>query len=403
MKNSRERAADIIGRWITTGDFPDRLIEGVDRDRAFVMEVVFGVVRWKKTLDWVIAKYSSRPNKRLVPFLYTGLYQLLLMDNVAEYAAVNETVEAAKRISRSAGGFVNAILRRAQTGKTGLLAELAGQPLPVRESHPEILVDRWTGRYGADGAEKLCKWNNTRPKVQIRISGLKPQLVPPEFKDKDFVELPPGTRVEDVPGYAEGSFIVQDPSTAHAVKLLDPKPGETVLDACAAPGGKTVMIAERMRLQGELYAADIHADRIVTLKDTLNRMKCGWVKVIKADSSRLQKVTGDKIFDAILLDAPCTNTGVIRRRPDARWRFSLKRLKELTHLQKSLLDSASKVLKPGGRIVYSTCSLEPEENSSLVAGWLGQNTGFKMEKQVEIFPPKAGTDGAFAALIRKLE
>jgi 16S rRNA (cytosine967-C5)-methyltransferase len=215
-----------------------------------------------------------------------------------------------------------------------------------------------------------------------------------------FLVLPRGVPVFKVPGYEEGWFTVQDPATSASVELLDPQPGESVLDACAAPGGKTSMIAGMMEGEGELVAMDVHDDRLETLRDTLKRTGWDFVKVVKGDGAHGFPEPG-KQFDAILLDVPCMNTGVLRRRADARWRFTRDRVESLKQTQWKILTAMSKAVKPGGRLVYSTCSLEQEENEELVSRWVREHPEFRLAKAKRLFPPKSGTDGAYAALLRK--
>ena len=207
--------------------------------------------------------------------------------------------------------------------------------------------------------------------------------------------------MRNVPGYEEGWFTVQDPATSVSVDLLAPRPGEAVLDACAAPGGKTAMMAARMDRRGELVAMDMHDDRIQTLKENQQRLNLDWIEIAKGDARKPEKTFGDRQFDAILLDVPCLNTGVLKRRADARWRIDDERIETITQLQNDILTACSKLLKEKGRIVYSTCSLEAEENEDLVAQWVARNPDFRLVKTGKAFPPDSGTDGAFAALLRK--
>lgn len=418
--NSRLAAANIVFRWLKDDDFPDRILESSDiPDRAFVMEVVYGIARWCRLLEWVIDRLADRmPDEKLLSFLLVGLYQTLLMDNVAGYAAVHETVNAAKigGVGR-ASGFLNAILRRSLREKDELVRRIELLPVGTRESHPDLLVNRWTERYGADATADLCSWNNTRPQVVVRPASLRPGMDafcgllreagvsadPHPFAPDEFLVVGRGVRVEDLPGYSDGSFIVCDPSTSVAVSLLDPQPGETVLDACAAPGGKACVIAEKMENSGQLVALDLHEDRLSMLRRNFERMQVACARIVRgnaADRNTL-KDFADGTFDGILLDVPCTNTGVLRRRPDARWRFGERRLKEMVKTQQAMLDVAAKLVRPGGRIVYSTCSLESEESESLLGDWLGANPDFELREQVSLFPPSTRTDGVYAALLER--
>jgi len=193
---------------------------------------------------------------------------------------------------------------------------------------------------------------------------------------------------------------VQDPATSVSVDLLAPQPGEAVLDACAAPGGKTAMLAGRMKAEGELVAMDLHDDRIAVLNENRKRLHLDWVEVVQGDARKPEKALGDRKFDAILLDVPCLNTGVLRRRADARWRIDDERIGAITRLQYEILDACACLLKENGRLVYSTCSLEFEENEDLVARWVDEHPAFVLEKTRKCFPPESGADGAFAALLR---
>jgi 16S rRNA (cytosine967-C5)-methyltransferase len=219
---------------------------------------------------------------------------------------------------------------------------------------------------------------------------------PHPFAPDRFLILPRGVSVTGLPGFDEGWFYVQDPSTSVAPSLLNPRPGETVPDACAAPGGKTMQLAELMRGQGTLVAMDPSADRLKPLRENIARLKWNFIRIVEGDLTQEKPSTR---FNAILLDVPCTNTGVIRRRPDARWRFSPKRLRAACDKQTAMLDAAAACLEAGGRIVYSTCSLELEENEGQVDRWLARHAEFKLANSKKLFPPESGTDGAYAALL----
>jgi 16S rRNA (cytosine967-C5)-methyltransferase len=210
-----------------------------------------------------------------------------------------------------------------------------------------------------------------------------------------------GVRVADLPGYAEGHFMVIDPAAVQAVDLLDPQPGDHILDACAAPGGKTALIAERLRLKGQLVAMDLRADRLPRLRANLERLGCAdFVKVVQGDARRLRPESFGR-FDRILLDVSCSNTGVIRRKPDVRWRFSKAGLTRLGVTQQALLERAAGLVKRGGCIVYSTCSLEPEENEYLISKYLAKRTDIHLVEERKTFPPVSKTDGVYVALLQK--
>lgn len=415
-RNPRYLAAQIIARWLSSGDFPNRMLNIVAKDRAFVTEIVQGVVRWKRLLEWVIKQTARHvPPPLLKSFLLTGLYQLLMMDKVADYAAVNETVSAAKiKFSAKQADFVNAVLRRAIRDRGKILAEINAQPPGIRYSHPDLLLHRWTKFYGASNVLRLCEWNNTRPDIIIKINTLKPAdqvrafvaqleqkgILPVKGPDHYF-PLPHGLRVEDLPGYTAGMFLVIAPFASNAIELLNPQPGEDILDACAAPGGKTFLIAEKMRGLGKLQAFDVSADRILIMKTNFQRLQISDFVEIKKQNILSPMPADNQKYDRILADVPCSNTGVIRRKPDIRWRFSLEALNLLVRTQKKMLDRLGPLLKTGGTLVYSTCSLEPEENQMQVKAWLKANPSFHLAAEKYFFPPKSGTDGGYAAAIVK--
>lgn len=412
--SARAVAAGIVRRWLETGDFPDRLVDEVGPDRGFVMEVVFGTVKWRRQLDFLVRQSVDRPpDATLRACLLTGLYQLWHTQG-ADYAVVNETVAAARAMAPARqAGFVNAVLRRALRDRTALEDALAKQKLGIRLSHPDALLDRWVARYGRDGATRLCEWDNLPPPLVLRLdlrhgsmaaaaaalAAAGCEATPHPFAPDRFLLLARGRDVRGLPGYAEGHFTVQDPSTAAAVDLLDPQPGESILDACAAPGGKTIAVAERMAGQGRLVALDLHADRLAPLRQNLERMRHTWVTVGEADLTALPPaLTGP--YDAVLLDVPCSNTGVLRRRPDARWRFSAARLARLVETQRALLEAAASIVRPGGRLVYSTCSLEADEGEHLVHAWLTAHRHFAAEAERRVTPLADGVDGAYAVRLR---
>lgn len=411
---SRAAAADLLHRWLTKGDFPDRMAPDTP-DRAFVMDLVFRVVRMRRTLDWAMAPRLKRNPEALVRvLLWMGACQLLLNEGTPDHAAIAATVETTRQLRRPAVGYVNAILRGIQRDRRRLQAELVRQPPGIRLSHPDRLLKRWIGQFGHDKTEALCVWNNL-PAVTVLaaldrgpdatallkqlqsagIEGVEPHAACP---DRCLV-LPRGVRVDRLPGFREGAFVVQDPAALAAVELLDLKPGLRVLDACAAPGGKAAQIAARIGSAGRLTAVDLHADRLDMLKSNVERLRLPHVRILQTDAEGCDRDALGGPFDRILIDAPCSNTGVLRRRPDARWRFNLARLKQLVAHQQRLLANLYPALAPGGRLVYATCSLEPEENAWQVDTFLAENAGVCMLDCVSRHPVDHGTDGMFAAAI----
>lgn len=409
-ENSRLLAIRLLHRADHEGVLPTRLIETETRQRAFVQEMVFGVTRNQAALTWCARRFCKRmPTPNLLAAIHVGLYQLLFLDDVEPYAAVNETVEATKELFAPAqGDFVNAVLRRALREKEACLKALQKQPPSVRCSHPAPLIKRWQNRYGKAATESLCHWNNQRPALHLRVrppfsrdrlaEHFKEAGIPIELhKHPDFLTLAGhGVRVENAPGFNEGAFVIQDPATLGAVDLLQPQPGERIWDACAAPGGKTIAIADRMNGKGALLASDLNKKRLPALKENLARCQLKWVRTDRIDAAQPDDDPGDR-FDAILLDVPCSNTGVIQRRPEARFRITHEHLAPLQTLQATLIDQALARLKPDGRLVYSTCSLEPEENEEQIAAALERHPGLQCTKEHRSFPPDDHMDGAYAA------
>jgi 16S rRNA (cytosine967-C5)-methyltransferase len=413
--NSRAMAARILHQNRKHTDIPSRHLETLSRDRAFVTEMVLGVIRHQQTLEWFIARLAARkPAENLMAVLSVGLYQLFFLDHIEPFAAVHETVEAAKDLcGPKSSGFVNAVLRRALREKEALFEKLGKQPVSVRYSHPEELVQRWTRRFGAAATEALCAWNNQRPELILRVRGDKPRdillhelrsagIAAHGHEHAEFIVLGAFSHVEALPGFEQGRFTVQDPATMLAVDLLAPASGERILDACAAPGGKVIAIADRMRSAGTLVAADLNPLRMTRLQHNLKRCGCNFVqmRVIDATTMHLDGFENQP-FDGILLDVPCSNTGVIRRRPEARRRITSSSLRQLIDLQRRILDQALPLLAPGGRLVYSTCSLENEENEGQIEAALARHPQIKLVQTQHHFPPRDHMDGAFAARLER--
>jgi 16S rRNA (cytosine967-C5)-methyltransferase len=377
--NSRRIAAFIVARWLATKDFPSAMLpEG--RDRAFVQDLAYTTIRrlrpLRKTLGALMRQW---PKGELEALLYVGAAQVLYMPDVPDFAAVSATVDAAKMCENpSVAKVVNGVLRNLVRRRAEFEKAIAESPLEERESFPTALVRRWEARFGTDGAARLCAWHNEPAETFLAR------------RDGSFTKLERGCRVEDVEGYAEGAFIVQDPGTRLAIELLDPKSGERVLDACAAPGGKTVQIAWR---GADVTACEVNPKRRRRLEQNLARLKLG-VRVI----SELPAIgEGAQSFQKVLVDAPCSNTGVLRRRPDARWNWSEEKLAALVKLQAEILDACASRVEPGGVLVYSTCSNEPEENMAQVEAFLARHPDFSLAESRESVPYESGTDGAFAA------
>lgn len=382
MNNSRRAAAFAVARWIATKDFASTLLPD-GPDRSFVQDITYTVIRRARALRLALSRLLEKkwPAGEMEALLYVGAAQILYMPTVPDFAAVNETVEAAKESpNTNVAKVVNGVLRNMLRRRGELESLIAASPLAVRESFPDELVARWVERFGAEGAERLAKWHNEPAETFLA------------YRDR-FEKLPRGRRVEEVEGFAEGAFIVQDPGTALAIGLLAPSSGEDILDACAAPGGKTIQIAWR---GADVTACEVNPKRRRRLVENLKRVRLdGAVKVVEGLD------VADVKYDKVLVDAPCSNTGVLRRRPDARWNWTREKLAALVKLQSEILESAAKRVKDGGRLVYSTCSNEPEENRLQIEAFLSRHPEFSLLDAKESIPFETGVDGAFAAALAK--
>jgi 16S rRNA (cytosine967-C5)-methyltransferase len=390
-------------------------------DRHLCHELVYGVVRWQATLDWLVGrKTGGRTQKPVLQnVLRLGLYQIFWLDRIPGHAAVHETVELAKQVGFGPqAGFVNALLRgylREFEATDGLLEQLKAAQPHIGYSHPEWLVARWRERWGPEKAAALMDWNNTPPKTYARVNTLKGDAAKllPQWRDEhveyDFVrydwveenlvfELKAHPPLGRLPSLQQGLFYVQDPSTLLAVRELDPQPGEAVLDLCAAPGGKLTFMAQLMQNQGRITAHDLTSDRLRLVEENCARLGVTCVQAVLPSTLNPQPST---LYDRVLVDAPCSNTGVMRRRVDLRWRIRPEELTRLRAMQLTLLHQAASLLKPGGTLVYSTCSLEPEENKDVVRDFLAAHQGFQLQRERELLPFVDKADGAYVARLVK--
>lgn len=400
-----------------------------DPDRRLVHELAAGVLRHQSELDAVLAPLVPRGWNAVEPALQDvlriGAFQLTRLDRVPAHAAVSTTVELAREASGSrATGFVNAVLRKVSAGP-GLFGDSGLAPvegttaagLASRYSHPEWLVARWLERFGPDDTARLLAWNNKVPSLVLQPARQDLEKLEQRWRSAG-VRVSPApfgaglvtdrTRPDELPGFVEGDFYVQDPAQALVTWYADFPHGETVLDLCAAPGGKALALG---RSAGLLAALERHPHRAERLADNLRR----------AGSGREYPVIGDALLPpftpqaSVLLDAPCLGTGTFARHPDARWRVSGEALLQLAARQAELLDGAAQVVAPGGLLVYATCSLEPEENQWQVAAFLERHPAFRREPSdvpptllspdgdLVLLPHRHGTDGAFAARLRRGE
>lgn len=408
-KNPRLCCLKALQRWESGREFADEVLHqtlqhsGLNNvNRSFVTETFYGVIRNRSLLDFVIQRFRATgldmPTRQV---LRLGVYQLYKM-RIPDHAAVYETVN----IAGPARTLVNAVLRKAIAEKDQVLAELEKAPAFIKHSHPEFLWRKWETQRGREEAERLCEWNNQPAKIYFRANRLR--VTPGELLGSF-----PGARL--VPGHedcleidrlplswiASGVAYVQDPSTLTACDLLAPKPGENVLDACAAPGGKAGYLAQLMSNQGSLAVCDYDKLRLARLEQNLCRLGVINATAFLIDWLHPPAPFTPASFDAILVDVPCTNTGVIRRRSDVRWRLTPHDFQRMQRLQTRIIEAVLPYLKSGGRIVYSTCSIDPEENEQVVDFATKHFPELELVSITSVLPTRDELDGAFAALIRK--
>lgn len=407
----RSVAVEVLTEWQKTPRFAVDILDDWTRrtalsapNAAFLHDIVFTSLRNLSLLDqWTDHLTGNKHlDHRTRWLLRIGLCQLILL-GVPSHAAVNETVAVAGR----SGALINAVLRRADREQGQLLEKARTLPLAIAYSHPEFLIRRWIKTMGKAKAESLCQWNQNQAPIYVRVNRLidgavermarVPGLLAHGEEDFFECETPPREALK------HGLCYVQDPSTSIAPKMLGALPGETVLDACAAPGGKTAIISQMMCNEGRLIACDSSSARLPRLRENLTRLHARNAQIMQHDFlSSAAPPFGALLFDRILLDVPCSNTGVMRRRIDVRWRLQEEEFATLAQTQRGIVESALRYLKPGGTLVYSTCSIDPEENQQLIRAVLEAHPELEMVESRLVFPPKDLMDGAYAArLVRK--
>ncbi|HUJ79647.1 MAG TPA: 16S rRNA (cytosine(967)-C(5))-methyltransferase RsmB [Nitrospiria bacterium] len=386
-------------------------------DRALLHELVNGVLRHRLFLDWALQQVArEQPYTRqalLRQILRVGAYQLLLLKRIPAYAAVDQSVELAKaRLGPKSAPLVNALLRNLSARRHDwAMPELLRQPvehISINYSHPPWLVKRWLKRYGVQRTIALCRANNEPAPLTIRVNRLK--LDAQEFQrvlQEKGIEAtlcayaPAGLYVEHegpvtaLPGYGSGWFYVQDEASQLVPLLLAPKPGDTALDACAAPGGKATEIAELMEDRGTVTAVDRSPERLAVVEENCRRLGVTIVRTVAADATRRLPMIGPdgepERYDRILVDAPCSGLGVLRRHPEGKWIKTARSIHDSARTASAILSNVIPLLRPGGVLVYSTCSTEPEENEEVVAAFLERHRNVRLEHPGPLLPAAAAT------------
>lgn len=411
---AREVAFQVVRR-TTDGAYADRVFRaeaGRARlssvDRAFAQQLAYGTVQRRLTLDYVIGRLSDRPLAKLdlplLDALRIGIYQLLFMDSVPDHAAVAETVELAKASKGAGFKFANAVLRRA-TREARAILEQIGDSDPaaaaIRHSHPQWLVELWWGALGREDTLALLQADNRAAEDAIRLNTLVADSVaiPGARRDPEIPEALVLDGPFDIEGselFTGGAITPQSRASMLVARTLEPQPGEHVLDMCAAPGAKTTHAAALMSGEGRITAIEANAARADELRANCARMHAASVEVIVQDA---RLVEGQ--FDRVMLDAPCSTLGTLARRPDARWRRSPEQVTELAQLQSELLDAGAAVTTPGGVLVYSVCTISPQEGPLQVDAFTERHPEFSETSRRQTLPHRDGTDGFFIARLER--
>lgn len=438
LDKPREQALAILRR-VEEGAFADALMEQArpsfnPLDNAFILELVYGVLRNQALLDWALDRLSEKPVEKTDAWtrniLRLGAYQLLFLDRVPASAAVNTSAELAKQHGKKPG-YVNGLLRNLDRGRSAIVWPGTEDPvkrLSVLYSHPAWLVRRWISRYGTETTETLLAANNKPAPLVIRTNRLKTtrdvlraslvsqgvQTRETAYSPEGLVIISPSAGIATLQAYRNGWFMVQDQAAQLVSLMLAPQPGETALDACAAPGGKATHLAELMGNKGTVIALESDPARIGRIIENSQRLGTTIIRSVQGDATQYREV----LFDRVLIDAPCSGLGVLRRHPDGRWTKSEKSIQEKQALQRKILENCSRLLKPGGVLVYATCTTEPEENEDVINDFLAEHPEYTMDdprpflpasatKLVDAggffrtFPAEPGMDGFFGARMVK--
>lgn len=435
LSSARDIAYRSLIRWENSGIDPHDLLEpliddlAVTADRSLARELFLGVIRWRRFLDHYIDTYSHRRrlHGKLRNILRLGFYQLLKLDRIPPHAAVFESVELTKKYAGAEqAALTNAVLRAyLKEPERVTFPDKATDPveyLGLTQSYPDWLVNRYLQRFGLDDCGKLLEFGNkpapvsffvnstsTEPPIDLNeiSAGIENVDGPAAWK---YYIARDGRELLKSPQFAAGRIIIGDPSAGMAPTALNPDTGSLVLDLCASPGGKSAALSMLVGDHGRVTAIDVSFERLKKMKTNCRRWDLKNVDLAAADL--LQFATSRK-FKYILLDVPCSGTGTMRRNPDLRWRLRPDDIERLADYQAKMLKAASHLLDRGGRLVYSTCSIEPEENELQIERFIGENPGFRMEDDARLneyrlgegmyatFPTRHGMDGAFAAIMRK--
>jgi 16S rRNA (cytosine967-C5)-methyltransferase len=439
-KGVRGTAVKILTRIERTDAYLDKLLDAEmgsndfnPLDKRLLSELVHGVLRNQTKLDWVLTGFYHGQYSKVAPnvrnALRIGLYQILFLTRIPHHAAVNEAVEFVKKcrgqkLADTINGLLRNIARNVENIRYPVAANDELQYLSVVHSHPPWMVKRWHARLGFEQTESLCKANNIRPFLSLRpnplrvdFQGLIDELVELGidyrrcFHLNHFITIRNLPNIRQMKSFQEGHFSIQDESAGLVCKILDPQPGETLIDLCSAPGGKALHAAELMRNDGRVIAVDKYQTRLNLVVQSAERLGVNILEYIEGDAAEISLPPADKV----LVDAPCSGLGVLSKKPDIKWKREPEDIIRLAEIQKNILDNAASLVRPGGVLVYSTCTIEPEENGLQAQQFLSRHPEFVIESAsryvsqqlvtavgfMETAPHRHRMDGAFAARLRR--
>ena len=389
------------------------------RDVGFISEIVYGTISWKLTLDEIIKKYSNIRIKKIsswiLNILRMSIYQIVFLDKVPKSAAVNEGVNLAKRYGhKSSSNFVNAILRKVERKDYEEFFNIKDdvERISKTTSMPVWIIEELLKENTVQEVEEICKASNLKPKLAIRVNNLKTnseelsrKLIEKDIKVEkgnleNFLILEGIKNIESQKEFKDGMFTVQDEGAGLIPTILNPLPNEKVLDACSSPGGKTTYMAELMKDQGYIEAWDIHEHRVELVKNAAKRLGISIIKAEVKDATKYDEKYFE-YFDKILLDVPCLGIGVLKRKPDIKWQRKKEDIEEISKIQKNILENCSRYLKDNGEMVYSTCSILPQENIQILQEFLKNNKNFEIKEKIQIYQNEK-SDGFFICKVRKI-
>ncbi len=437
----RGLSVKILNRVDRTDAYLDKLLEIEiknselsGKDKALLFEIVHGVIRWLGRIDWVLNGFYKGQFSKCIPnvknSMRVALYQILFLDKVPDHAAVNESVEFVKKLQgEKSANLTNAVLRNIIRNRKAIRypnrAEDPTSYLAAYYSHPTWMVKRWIARFGEEDTERLLIANNKKPihtlrinKIKTNAGELKSLLKSVDLKyiegkyNKEYLQLNTLTNITSWEYFQKGYFAIQDESTGFSCKALNPKPGMKILDLCAAPGGKTAFIADLMENKGEIVAIDKFESRLDLSKRNIERLGINNVRYIAKDALEMK----ENGFDAVLADVPCSGLGTLTKKPDIKWKKDFSDIRKLSKIQFALLKKACELVKVGGEVIYSTCTIEPEENIEIVNELLKTNNNFELVNLkdefdaelidengcIQTIPSKHKIDGAFVAKLRRI-